>query len=618
MVVPFIGAGVSIDAKHRGGIAGLTNTRCMCERVLQALREKCQTRDRVHCTSCVVRKEIESNPKKEISFDKACELWEWSCSGDRGGGTCRRCELVREILKIPEFANVEPADAHYYIAFLAREGLIDEVITTNYDTCIEDAYCKTFGFSNALESADSPALVIGTLAEYRSKGGKRFANGMNKRRCLKVYKINGCASRLCASRVDDCHGYCKNILLTERDLQDWGKRGWARDLFRDRLRSRALLFSGFGSDEPQVRHTALQVCEEFASEERDNATNRSHNSDTIWEKPNAPFIVAYVNTLSFSQAQIMRAYAPYEDVSLSPEKTNSNAFLGSDVQFFDAGGSSDKQQLEADLFWKRLFQAAFWRLLRRACGRESAIVSFLQPVLLCAPALLIEALDWFTSRNEAECIFGRFPEMLNLAEDRGRMIPLARWVERVRTIQPEFRSGLYHPLVDRPVLIPAVLLLIYLIIGNNHRKSDISWEELRAKINDDDGPLGLSIDGCHMFGDAGVRLYIAHRNVAEQLPQKVVCHGHKEMTVAIQIVVNPWRARTRRVHLVDGKGNRVKVVTVRQISILELFGHATSVPEAIKRFRERLRTTFLLIDPGRARVHHRSKPLRSWGDEDGR
>ncbi|MQL52252.1 hypothetical protein GFC01_08205 [Desulfofundulus thermobenzoicus] len=619
MVVPFIGAGVSIDAKHRGGISGLTKTNCMCKRVLLALFDKkCHAREGDHCASCVVRKEIESYPIKEISFDKACELWEWSCPGDRGGGTSRRCELIREILKVPEFANVEPADAHYYLAFLAREGLIDEVITTNYDTCIEEAYCNTFGFSNAPGGDDSPAVVIRDLAEYRANGGKRFTEGKDKRRCLKVYKINGCASMLRTKCMNECRDYCKNILLTERDLQDWGKRGWARDLFRDRLRSRALLFSGFGSDEPQVRHTALQVCEEFASEERDTATNRSRNSDTIWEKPNAPFIVAYVNTLSFSQAQIMRAYAPYEDVSLSPEKTNSNVFLGSDVHFFDAGGSSGEQQLPANLFWKRLFQAAFWRLLRRACGRESAIVSFFLLVLPCAFALLNEALDWFIYRNGEECIFGRFPEMLDLAEDKGRMIPLARWVERVRTIRPEIVRGLYHPLVDRPVLIPTVLLLVYLIIGNNDQKSDISWEELRAKINVDDSPLGLSIDGCQTFGDAGVRLYIAHRNVAEQLPKQVEWHGYKEMTVAIQIVINPWRARTSRVNLVDGKGNKVKVVTVRQISILELFGYATSVPEAIKRFHERLRTTFLLIDPGRARLHHRSKLLRSGGDDDGR
>lgn len=617
MVVPFIGAGVSIGAKHRGGIADLTNTSSMCERVVRALREKCQTRGGTHCSSCVVRLEVENGPENKISFDKVCELWEWSCQHDWEGGSRRRCELILDILKIPEFTNMEPTEAHYYLAFLAREGLIDEVITTNYDTCIEEAYCETFGFRNALARADSPALVIDTLDEYRAKGGKRFADDQKKQRCLKVYKINGCARRLRASRPDGCHEHCKNILLTERDLQDWGKRGWARDLFRDRLRSRTLLFSGFGSDEPQVRHTALQVCEEFASEVRDDATTDSGSPDTVWAKPNAPFIAAFEETLSFSQTQILRAYAQSAGVSLSSEELKANSFLGSDVAFFGSGGLlTEKRLLPADLFWKRLFQAAFWRLLRKACGRESAIVSFLLPVLPCATALLIEALDWFAPRDTPDCIFGRFPEMLDLAEDGGGVIPLARWVERARTTRPEVGRGWYYPVVDRPVLTPAVLLLIYLLIGSN--QPGISWETLRAGVNDDDGPLGLSIDGHYVFGDAGVRVYVAHRDVAEQLPQKVICRWNREVTVAIQIVVNPWRARTRRVHLVDERDGSVKVVTVRQISLLELFGHAPSVPEAKKKFRETLRCTFLLIDAGRARVRERSTPLPVGGDEDGR
>ena len=45
----------------------------------------------------------------------------------------------------------------------------------------------------------------------------------------------------------------------ERQLQNWRERKWARDLFNDCLRSRTLVFSGFGSEEPQVRHTALQI-----------------------------------------------------------------------------------------------------------------------------------------------------------------------------------------------------------------------------------------------------------------------------------------------------------------------------------------------------------------------
>lgn len=43
----------------------------------------------------------------------------------------RLAEGVNLSLKISEFAKVAPTQARYYLAFLAREGLVDEVITTN-------------------------------------------------------------------------------------------------------------------------------------------------------------------------------------------------------------------------------------------------------------------------------------------------------------------------------------------------------------------------------------------------------------------------------------------------------------------------------------------------------
>ncbi len=63
--------------------------------------------------------------------------------------------------------------------------------------------------------------------------------------------LNGCAKK-------------SNIILTERQLQNWRENKWARDLFRVRCRTRSILFSGFGSQEPQIRHTVLQVKEAVA------------------------------------------------------------------------------------------------------------------------------------------------------------------------------------------------------------------------------------------------------------------------------------------------------------------------------------------------------------------
>lgn len=584
----------------------------MRNRVVEALKKECQGCE--NRGTCVVT-EIECGLENQPSFGKVCELWEWSCKQDGEHGLPRRCELVSKILKIPEFAKVEPADAHYYIAFLAREGFIEEIITTNYDTCIEKAYLRTFGLEGTAPEEGSPALVIDNLAEYRAKGGRKFTGEQGKQRCLKIYKINGCASRLCNKNPEDgdCDWYCKNILLTEKDLQDWRNRDWARDLFRDRLRSRTILFSGFGSDEPQVRHTALQVCEEFASETGRELNTGEEIPHAIWEKPNAPFMAAYENSLSFSQTQILHAYAQSSRTLVGPEELKENAFLGSDIKFFSPGSS--REELPADLFWKRVFQAAFWKRLRNACVYEGAMVSFLSPVLPCARALLTEMLDWLDPRDEPDRNFGRFPEMLELSEDDGKIIPLVQWVKRVRRTEPANGPGWYSPLADRPVLIPAILLLIYLLIGL--RWLEIPWEALKAGIGVDDGPFGLLVDTHCLFGDATGAVYVAHRRIAENLPKQVKLQTHACTNVIIQIVLGPWQDGMKKIRLITDH-SRVKQLTVRQISLLSLFKNARSVPEAKAVFPDMLRKTFLLIDSARSRVRDRSRPLSSRRDKDGK
>jgi len=614
MVVPFIGAGVSSDAKHRGGICGLTKTKCMRQRVMRALEARCREASCPHRASCVVAEELRKKP----SFDRVCELWEWSCLDGDQDTYSRRHKLVFEVLNIPQFVNVMPTDAHYYLAFLIREGLIDEVITTNYDTCIEQAYHDTFGFGEA-DQKESPALAIANLEDYRAKGGRKFTENSKLRRCLKVYKINGCAARLGDGRNPAA---CRAVLLTEKDLQDWRHRGWARDLFRDRLRSRTLLFSGFGSEEPQVRYTAMQVCEEFALRDQPTTPPDAGNGEQgVWEKVNAPFIAAYDPTLSFSQTQILSAFAQSAGVSPGPEELGANAFLGleSDLRFF-ASESPAEQKFPADLFWKRLYQATFWRLLRRACLPESPVVSFLLPYLPCATALLAEAVKWFapSEETEAACFFGRFPEMLDITQGREGVLPLVRWVERVRSSRSVLRKGWYYLLADRPVLTPLVLLLIYLLAGPTEDEPEVSWSGLRDRISDHEGTLGLGLDASRLFGGNPVRLYVAHREVAEAVPNKLPRSDYQEVSVIIQIVVNNWSARTVRVRLVDRENGPVmKVVSVRQVPLLSLLKGFSHVPAAKKGFRDRLQETFRLSDSGRRRVRMRTVPIGTGGGETG-
>ena len=262
-------------------------------------------------------------------------------------------EIVK-FIKIKDFARLEPLPAHYYIAFLAQETLVNEVITTNYDCCIEKAVeYAMVGNSTEEKKDNSRAVSIFDLKSYRDHGARRLFP-YNLAAVLRVYKINGCAGQLRNNPE-----YADSILLTERQLQHMDDRSCARDLLRDRARSRSLVFSGFGSDEPQVRFTVLRLLEEFSQ-----SNFRAH------DPKNAIWMHVFGSQRSFPQNQIMHGYWNRHNQDSSKEKIEEHTFSGNDVSklhtylgqellHFNGG------KLLADLFWQVVFQIVFLALMER-------------------------------------------------------------------------------------------------------------------------------------------------------------------------------------------------------------------------------------------------------------
>ena len=171
-------------------------------------------------------------------------------------------EAVQKVIGLDLLTKLEPCLGHQYLAYLAREGLVTEIITTNFDTCLEKAYRRTFGPLEQVDGNPCCPAVVCRLPEYRQYGGKLWERiGGQQRPVLKLYKINGCAEQRQPKgpTEDGC------IQLTERQLHSFRKQPWTEHLFCDRARCRSLVFNGFGSDEPQIRHTVLTLCEEFAT-----------------------------------------------------------------------------------------------------------------------------------------------------------------------------------------------------------------------------------------------------------------------------------------------------------------------------------------------------------------
>lgn len=229
-----------------------------------------------NCFFCDVRSAAEG---KKLGNLSELFLWEFGLLADA------HVALIK-LLKIRSYKDLEPTLAHKFIARIAREGLIDEVLTTNYDCNFENAYNQIAG--------GKYSDVISSLDDHRQKGAK---HGLINR--LKVYKVNGCAEEL-GDGTDAKK--CESILLTDRQLQTWGNRRWAADVFRDRLRSRSLLFVGFGSDEPQIHHTLQAVLDEYS---QDIVSDDLH----VLETSAAPVVAIFDPQPTFHQQQIVNTYA---------------------------------------------------------------------------------------------------------------------------------------------------------------------------------------------------------------------------------------------------------------------------------------------------------------------
>lgn len=583
-VVPFLGAGISSDAQHEDGIIGLARTKRLIGKLAQAIYGSCQignSNEKKWGRWCYGNGNISLTKN---SLDNLCEMYVW-LKGDNG-----QRSLVNEVLEIPKFEGLLPTYAHYYLAFLAREGLVDEIITTNYDTCLEKAYRQTFDaiVSNNNKDKD-PACVITNLDSYRQYSGKTHVNnGQSQLKCLKIYKINGCATQ--ANDIPD------TILLTERQLQDWRERQWAKDLFRERLRSRSLVFSGFGSYEPQVRHTVLQVVEEFGQ-----VKDTESEDEYCWDRPNAPFIAVYEPHFQFNQMQILHAYAEAHCAPREYNELYQNVFCGKDASFFDPI-KSELTELSADLFWERVYQAAFWKLLKRSCQIDSPAYAFLSALTTAAEALFYKMLKWLVPPDKA---FGRFPELLTVADSKTGLTPLSTWVSCIRN-RCNPLQGWYASLSDRPVLIPMLLMLLYIMVGDKDR----NWDKLREHIVIQNGFLFFNRNE---ENELSTMVMISHPDQALHNYEKVGLPYEKTDYNLVQIIIGNGvnvTAKKIRIQVTNYDSQHIRFVSVNQMPIADIFKFAAGPDLDNTAYRHFIENeTVLIADKVRPRLRNRTSLL---------
>lgn len=375
-----------------------------------------------YCFLCDIRNAVNENKLGVLS---ELYLWEFPSLDEA-------YKSLVELLKIDLYRDLEPTSAHQYIAKLSREGLINEVITTNYDCNFEKAY-------DSLSSVGKSDM-ISCLDEYREKGAQ--IDGMSR---LKVFKINGCAERLGDKSFKNRYA---SILLTERQLQKWRNRQWAADIFKDRLRSKSLFFIGFGSDEPQIHHTLQTVLDEYT-----DAGNQSSEHRSILDIPSVPIVAIYDEYPTFHQQQIVNTYALLHDKA--PRDGDKLIIKSPELN----------KKLSADVLWKCIYERVARALIIDAV-KDSALsmnASFTS-VLPFSQSILHQVLSTLEEISKQD--FDHFtasPEWLNYPSyNDSKVLPYEYFVSSLSRLNGS-EMHKYDSISQNKALVSELSILLFLL-----------------------------------------------------------------------------------------------------------------------------------------------------------
>jgi len=510
--------------------------------------------------------------KEQNALTKACEAFLW----EHGGSTQAAYASLVEQLQIKEFTKLDPRPAHFYLAFLAREGLVTEFVTTNYDCSLERAYALTWrrpGCSN--ETLMRAVFNLDTFAENAAISADRQP-GEDTAHALRVYKINGCAAELNGNP-----GHAKDILLTASQLQDWRERKWAADYFRTKIRTASLVTIGFGSDEPQVVHTLQQVLEEFAGVQKRDPRG-------IYEAENAPIVTTYDHYPTFQQLQLVHGFATW----WTHRPTDGDALVIGPyeraVSTSDADASLEAPDcLPADRLWADVFQVVFSRLLwnkltEAAVIENSAFTAAIPHAnrLLLALAAEVEGHVSGQLRNPGASVHWLAEPHAFAVSGTAPRPAIGRCLSHIRDAgaHPDY----YSAINDHPNLVAELALLFSLLRNGNGggiggASNELEWWERVSLIFG--GPIEIRLPSTDGENVPEAALYISGRRLFEDgkcltIPGRIGPMQRVELLVGTSGAGS--RLVDRRAYILSD-GMRTPVVIVR-VDWRSLF--PDSLPEA--------------------------------------
>jgi len=383
---------------------------------------------------------IASGEENKKSLSGLCQEYFWDNKQDY--------KILVEKLKIEQFCKLKPTKAHYYIAFLVREGLISEIITTNYDCCMEKAYLIILDSGYDLQKTnkpDSPVFRIFDNKTFSKYASKKYFNDLNDSYCLKVYKINGCSYAVSNDDAD-----YDTILLTKTQLQNWRKRQWAADFFRYKLRSTSLFFSGFGSDEPQVIHTIQTVFEE--NDDISNNAQRDQNNNDIFNLPNSPIISVFKNKPSFVHNYIAKQFCIHNGIDI---KEADKLIINKETLDEE---TDENKTFPADELWERIYKGILKRLIKKALMYAS------KPSNASFTAFIPYAKEHLTSLEKE---VGKVDFFFNDKTQNGDEIPFSNIIYMLNILMSSEKSK-YIPVSFNKELVAELIFIMYLLFDKRN------------------------------------------------------------------------------------------------------------------------------------------------------
>jgi hypothetical protein len=255
---------------------------------------------------------------------------------------------------------------HHILARLAREGLSNPLITTNYDLLLEGAY-RLAGFDREVQAIDRlGAKVLYPYFECIADASNFFDSGSPHRTAV-ITKIHGCVRRYRRAKKKHCNNLAQNtrdpnkpennpgnsdwskylpsMVFTFREIQNWREDAWSRDYVRTLLRTRTIVFCGYSTADPVLHDTFRSVYEEMEKQRKKSITDTNKN-----EQPSEPQIPAFFFGLEqkkeFHGMEILRA-ASKAIGSTAHKTTNHDNYL----QFYKNEQTDNFPNLDELMLW---------------------------------------------------------------------------------------------------------------------------------------------------------------------------------------------------------------------------------------------------------------------------